>query len=119
MPAFIRRKTVYNSTLQPLIMEVQVKNLCLLNMPTLVIEKILSNIHNLFNVARTCKYFYEIVCGVDKYRRVMQIKGTLDATGRSTVSIKFRILTSSFGRSINTNAFLKIKCFLKNHLCMK
>lgn len=58
---------------------------CLSKMPVLVIEKILSNILNLSNVSRTCKRLYEIVCDMDKLRRVMYIKGN-QQPDKTTVS---------------------------------
>ncbi len=60
-------------------MDAHQQSLCLLNMPELVLDKILSNIHNPSSVSRTCKYLYEIVCDMEKRRRVMYIRA-IDVT---------------------------------------
>lgn len=57
-------------------MDAQEQNLCLLNMPALVLEQILANIHNPSNVSRTCKYLYENVCRVEKHRSVIHISAS-------------------------------------------
>lgn len=49
----------------------QEQNLCLLQLPLLVIQKILSNVHNRTNVSRTCKCVYEIVCDMEVQRHVI------------------------------------------------
>lgn len=71
------------TTNQQSIMVEQEQNSILLKMPLLVIEKILSNINNRLIVSLACKCLYGIVCGMERQRRIMYIKGT----PRSTVSI--------------------------------
>lgn len=58
----------------------------LLQMPPLIIEKILSNVLNLTNVSHTCKTLYEIVCDIEKRKRILYVRRLAIIADDPTVS---------------------------------